>query len=148
MKISSKKIISSNSIKSESDLEKAIKDALTSDICFDIVAIAYSEDDLFSEDAFIAADVFWDIHENDDLQDMCLKFFKGENLDTRGAADPSSDYFRFDGYGNVESTDTPGDIYLDELDDELTDYIMDHLDDREFPEEIQKLIDNYFENKE
>ena len=32
---------------------------------------------------------------------------------------------------------------MNELDDEIVDYIMDHLDDREYPEEIQEVIDRY-----
>lgn len=136
----------SASDKFTSELKKELKDALTEDICVDLVNLAYSEDDVFTEDAFIEAEIFWDTHSNDDVQDMVLKFFNGEDLDSKGPANPNRDYFRFDGYENIESTDYPGDIYKEELDIELVDYVMEHLDDREFPEAIQEIIDNYMIN--
>jgi hypothetical protein len=77
-----------------------------------------------------------------------MKFFNGEDLDSRGPANPNRDYFRFNGYDNIESTNDPGEIYLDELDIELVDYIIDHLDDREFPDDIQEIIEEYASNKE
>lgn len=130
-------------ISSTSPLKKKIKKALTDELCVDLVNLAYSEDDLFSDEAFIEAEIFWDTHSNDDVQDMVLKFFNGEDLDSKGPANPNRDYFRFDKYENIESTDYPGDIYLDQLKDEITDYVMDHLDDRDFPDDIQEVIDNY-----
>lgn len=150
MNISSRKKskITASDTSSLSQLRRQLKDALTDDICVDIVNLAYSEDGTFAEAAFIDADTFWDVHSSDDVQDLVLKFFNGEDLDSRGPANPNRDYFRFDGYENIESTDYPGEIYMDELDGEIVDYIMDHLDDIEYPDDIQKLIDEYFSNKE
>ena len=124
-------------------LRRKIKDALTEDICQEVVSIAYSEDDTFTQDAFIEADVFWDIHSNDDVFEITKQFFNGEDLDAKGPANPNRNYFRFDGYDNIESTDYPGDIYLEQLDIEIIDYILDHLDDRTFPEELQDILDEY-----
>lgn len=127
----------------EYELRKAIKSALSDDLCVDIINLAYSEDDQFVDEAFIEADVFWDIQSNADAQELVLKFFNGEDLDSKGPANPNRDYFRFNGYGNIESTDYPGDIYLDDLDDEIVDYIMEHSTDREFPKNIQDILDDY-----
>ena len=150
MNISSRKKskITASDTSSLSQLRRQLKVALTDDICVDIVNLAYSEDGTFDEDAFIDADTFWDVHSSDDVQELVLKFFNGEDLDSRGPANPNRDYFRFDGYENIESTDYPGEIYMDELDGEIVDYIIDHLDDIEYPDDIQKLIDEYFSNKE
>jgi hypothetical protein len=148
MKITSNKknkVFASDSL---SGLKRQIKINLTDDICTEIVDMAYSEDGTFEGDAFIDADTFWDIHSADDAQELVLRFFNGEDLDAKGQANPNRDYFRYNGYENIESTDYPGDIYLDQLDDEITDYIMEHLDDREFPDELQKIIDKYFDDKE
>ena len=139
-------IRASQVITTRAELERAIKDALTDDLCIELVNLAYSEDGAFSDDAFIDADTFWDVHSSDSAQDIVQQFFNGEDLDSRGPANPNRDYFRFNGYGNVESTDYPGDIYMDQLDIDITDYVLDHLDDREFPDEIQELVDNYLEN--
>ena len=158
MQITSKKHIShrkkrkvkgTDKIKTLKDLEREVRAALTADICSDLVNLAYSENGEFDGDVFIDADTFWEVHENDDVKDMTLKFFNGEDLDSKGPANPTRDYFRFNGYDNIESTNDPAEIYLDELDIELVDYVIDHVEDGlEFPETIQKLIDNYLENVE
>ena len=156
MQISSKKRIThkrrkikgTDKIKNIKDLEKAIKETLTADLCLELVNLAYSEDNYFDTDVFIDAETFWDVHENDDIKEMTLKFFNGEDLDSKGPANPTRDYFRFNGYDNVESTNTPEDIYFDELDVEVIDYVLEHLEGLEYPEKIQKLIDNYLENME
>jgi hypothetical protein len=150
MKISSNKsarLTASKDTKFVSDLKRKIKSALDEDLCIDVINLAFSEDDDFSNEVFIESDIFWDTHSNDDMQDIVLKFFNGEDLDSKGPANPNRDYFRFNRAGNVESTDYPGDIYLDQLKDEVIDYIMDHLDDREFPLDIQELIDEYQNDK-
>lgn len=156
MQISSKKRIThkrrkikgNDKITNIADLERAIKENLTADLCLELVNLAYSEDNYFEEDVFTDAETFWDIHSNDDVKEMTLKFFNGEDLDSKGPANPTRDYFRFNGYDNVESTNTPEDIYLDELDVEVIDYVLEHLDGIEYPEKIQKLIDNYLDNME
>ena len=143
-----KKIKSADRIKDIQGLEAAIKDALTADLCVDLVDLAYSEDNYFDDDVFVDADTFWDVHDNDDVKDIILKFFNGEDLDSKGPANPNRTYFRFDGYDNIESTDYPGDIYLNELDTEIVDYVLDHLEDREFPEQIQNFVNEYLEYTE
>lgn len=143
-----KKIKSADRIKDIQGLEAAIKGALTADLCIDLVDLAYSEDNYFDDDVFVDADTFWDVHDNDDVKDIILKFFNGEDLDSKGPANPNRTYFRFDGYDNIESTDYPGDIYLNELDTEIVDYILDHLEDREFPEQIQNFVDEYLDYTE
>lgn len=136
-------------ITSESQLKKAIKAELTEELCEDIVNLAFSSDGDFDQDVFIEADDFFETSlVDDEAKDIALKFFNGEDLDLKGSANPNRDYFRFDGYGNIESTDNPGEIYSEQLDGEIVDYILDHVDDRDFPEEIQSLVDEYLNSKE
>jgi len=138
------KIIKSDSdITSKEDLEDALEDALTYDLCVELVNLAYSEDGYFDTDIFLDSDTFFDSLAVEEVYDVVRAFFYGEDLDGTGPANPTRGYFRYNGYANVESTDDPGAHYMNELDDEIVDYIMDHLDDREYPEEIQEVIDRY-----
>lgn len=143
-----KKIQASDEISSKSELEDALKAALTDDLCVELVDLAYSEDGEFADDAFIDSDTFFDLLANEEPYEVARQFFMGEDLDSKGPANPTRDYFRYNGYGNVESTDDPGATYSEILDTEIVDYIMDHLDDRDYPEEIQELIDEYLGNEE
>ena len=105
MHILSGKSAKSKNVDNPESLEKALKGLLTDELCEDVVNLAYAEDGEFADDVFIDSDTFWDIHSMDDVQEICLKFFNGEDLDARGAANPNRDYFRFDKHDNVESTD-------------------------------------------
>ena len=145
----SKKIKSTQKYASLEELEDAIKEALDDEVCIDIVAAAYSNDGVFEDDYFTPSDDFFEsIIANYEAKEVALKFFNGEDLDSKGPANPNREYFRFDGYANIESTDYPGDIYMDTLDVDIVDYIMEHLEDVEYPEKIQKLIDAYLDNME
>ena len=149
IKIKKKKVGASGKIETEDDLRAAIKEALTAEVCAAIVNLAYSEDNYFDEDIFIDSETFFDTSiGNEESKEVALKFFNGEDLDSKGPANPNRDYFRFDGYGNIESTNDPNEIYLGELDVEAVDYVMDHLDDREYPEQIQELVDKFLGNTE
>lgn len=135
-------------IENEDDLRQSIKNTLDEDICIDIVNLAFSEDNEFADEAFIESDTFFDTLEYDDPKAVVVMFFNGEDLDSRGAANPNRKYFRQDKKKNVESTDYPGEIYLETLDDKIIDYIIDHISDREYPDKIQELVDEYLENVE
>ena len=128
------------------DLEDELRDILDADVCVKLVDLAYSEDNLFANDIFFDADTFFDLLGNEEPKEVALKFFNGEDLDSRGSANPNRDYFRYNGADNVESTDDPGEIYLDFLVDDLVDYVIDHVDDRTFPDDIQELVDEYLDN--
>lgn len=142
-------ITASDDITSIEDLEKALRILLDAELCEAVVNLAYSTDGVFGGDVFLPSEEFFeDSLYGYEAKDVAMKFFNGEDLDSRGPANPNRDYFRFNGYDNVESTNDPGEIYLDELDIELVDYIIDHLDDREFPDDIQEIIDEYASNKE
>ena len=137
-------ITASRSIKSKADLSGALEDLLDEDLCVELVDLAVSDQGVFVEDQFIDSDTFFDdFISNDDPKDIALKFFNGEDLDDKGPANPNRDYFRFDGYDNIESTNDPGKIYYDILLDEIIDFILDNLEDVEYPEEVQDLIDEY-----
>ena len=74
---------------------------------------------------------------------IALMFFEGKDLDARGQANPDRAFFRLDKDENVESNDDPGEIYYEDLLDDIVEYIIDHMDDREFPEEIQDILTEY-----
>lgn len=140
---STKKIVAAESLKTEEDLKQALKDILDDNICVEVVNLAYSEDGEFDTDAFIDSDTFFESLESTEPYEVARMFFMGEDLDADGPANPTRDYFRYNGYGNVESTNDPGDAYYHELDDDIINYIMEHLDDREFPEEVMEVISRY-----
>ena len=144
---SGKRVMASDTIKTEEDLKQALKDILDDNICVEVVNLAYSEDGEFDSDAFIDAETFFDTLESVGAYEVARMFFMGEDLDADGPANPTRDYFRYNGYANVESTNDPGDIYYHELDDAIIDYIMEHLDDREFPEEVMEVISRYQEEE-
>jgi len=132
-------------IETETDLREAIEDTLTPELCMEIVNLGYSEDNKFSKDVFTEARVFFDdILSALDPEEIALRFFNGDDLDSKGAANPNRDYFRYNSKENIESTDYPEDLYYDELLDDIVDYIIEHLEDTEWPEEIQNLVDDYF----
>lgn len=142
------RITSASLIETTSDLEDAISNELDSDICTEIVNLAVGEDGTFEDDAFLETDEFFNIYlSNADAKEIALKFFNGEDLDDGGPANPERDYLKFDEDDNVVSTDYPGDYYFDNLFDAIVGYIMDHLEDREFPDYIQDLINEYLENR-
>ena len=150
--MSAKKVQAVGSIDSEDDLKSAIKDALDADLCEEIVNMAFSEDDKFSDDAFTYAagkdDSFFDALNDDTPRNVAYMFFEGKDLDDGGPANPGKDYFRFDRKGNIESTDEPGEVYMDTILDDIVDYIVDNMEEVEFPEKIDKLINEYLNNKE
>lgn len=152
MIMSSKNVKARDEISSEDSLKDAIKDALDEDLCKEIVDAAFSEDESFSDDVFSYAagkdDSFFDAMNDDTPRNVAFMFFEGQDLDDKGPANPGKDYFRFDRKGNVQSTDYPGAVYMDTILDDIVDYIVDHMDEVEFPEKIDKLINKYLNNKE
>lgn len=135
-------------IKTISDLKRAIKDSITAEMCSDIVSIAYSEDGKFSEYVFTESDIFFDdVLGNVDSYEIARSFYAGTDLDNdKNHANPNAEYFRLNQRDNVESTDYPEDIYYDELFDDLVDFIMGHIEDYNYPEDIQIVIDEYLKN--
>lgn len=136
-------------IETKSDLQQAIENILDPDLCGQVVSIGFSEDGQFDRDVFIDTDEFF--KSNLDAlssMDVALKFFNGSDLDSKGPANPNREYMRFDGAKNIETTDDPDEIYFDIIFDDIINYIMDHVDDTEFPDAIQELIDEYLANNE
>ena len=136
-----------SSVSSENDeyseLRADLEDILDENLCVDIVNQAFSEDSTFSEDIFIKSKDFFNSIIDEEPKTVALSFFNGTDLDTRGSANPKREYFRFDDKSNVESTDEPGEIYYDTMLDDIVDYIIDHIDDLEFPDEVQGLINEF-----
>ena len=148
--MSAKSIKASDEIKSKSDLAYALSDILTPELCVDVVNQAFSEYDEFSDDAFTYAggkdDSFFESLNDETPRNIAYMFFEGQDLDSKGPANPDRDYFRFTKKGNIESTDKPGDVYMDTIKDDIVDFVIDHMDEIEFDEKIQELINEYFEN--
>lgn len=137
------------SIDTRAELEDAIYDALDSDTCLQIVEEAFSSKSMFERQVFMDSETFFSTElVANTAKEVATKFHKGEDLDDDGPADPTKKYFRLNKAGNVESTDYPGDIYFDTLDDDIINYIMDNLEDVEFPKYIQDIIDEYLDNAE
>ena len=84
----------------------------------------------------------YDMNEFDDIladdvpSEVARKCFYGD-------FNPSHDYFKFNGYANLESTDYPEDSWIDK--DELAGFIFDEKDGSyyEFDDKIQEVIDEY-----
>lgn len=144
----SRAITASEKITSRAQLENAIAEVLDSDICAQVVEEAFSSTGTFEESIFTPSDEFFDVNfANKSPKEIAKAFFDGEDLDDDGPANPDRDWFRLAKKG-VQSTDYPGDYYLDELYDDILNYIMDNIEDTEFPDYIQELIDEYLENNE
>ena len=125
------------------NLRHALEDELDYDLCVEIVNLAFSEDNEFSSSVFMDSDTFFDTLIDDEPVSVAIMFFKGKDLDDGGQANPDKEYFRLDNHEYVESTDDPGEIYYDDLLDDIVDYIMEHIDNREFPEVVQDIIAEY-----
>ena len=135
------------SIETRSDLEQGIREILDSDICQQIVEEAFSSNSMFEKEIFMDSETFFDTELlNDSAKEIALKFYNGEDLDDDGSANPTKNFFRFTKKGNVESTDYPGDVYFDDLEDAIVGYIMDNIGEVEFPDYVQELIDEYLDN--
>lgn len=142
-------IRASDGIETKSDLSDAIRDVLDSDICAEIVEEAYSANGTFEKDIFLDSGVFFDTElVGASAKEIALKFFDGEDIDDGGPANPHRNYFRYNKHKKIESTDYPGDVYFDTLEDDIINYILDNLEDGDFPDYIQELIDEYLDNEE
>lgn len=86
-----------------------------------------------------------EIHDMDDINDYLSGMEPRDILNKAfyGDFNPSHDYFKFNGYDNLESTDYPEDSWIDK--DELADFIFDEKDGSyyEFDDKIQEVIDEY-----
>lgn len=141
------KITASRELRDLDDLGYAIANILDSDLCEELVNLANSEDGAFDDAVFMDTADFFDTYlANEEPKEVVLKFFNGKDLDSKGQANPNRDYLRFDKKDNIESTNDPGEIYMNELFDDIIDYVLDHMDELEYPEDIQELIDRYSEN--
>lgn len=142
-------IRASDGIETKSDLGDAIYDILDSDICKQVVDEAFSATSTFEKEIFIDSNTFFDTELiTTPAKKIALKFFEGEDIDDGGPANPNRGYFRFNKSKDIESTDYPGDVYFDTMAEEIVDYILDNLEDGDFPDYVQELIDEYLDNKE
>ena len=130
---------------SEDDLRNALEDVLDSDICYAVVGMGSSESGYFGDDEFFDMATFCDAFlSDDDPLSVAQEFWDGDDLDEHeNHANPYAEYARYH-YGTIETTDYPGDVYLENLSDEIIDYIVEHPDPYEpYPDEVQELLDDY-----
>lgn len=137
-------ITAAGALETREDLKQAIEDALTSDECFEIVNDAFGDDGTFEEVVFIDSNTFFDTeYVSSSAKTVAKDFFEGADLDDDGPANPNRAYFRINKKKKVESTDYPGDVYLDTILDDIVEYVLDYIDDKQFPDYIQDIIDEY-----
>lgn len=121
----------------------SLKDLLSDDpdLMMDVVHTIYSEAGEFESDVFLDADAFYETLSKEAPEDIVLKFFNGKDLDSKGPANPNREYFRFNKYENVESTNYPGDIYIDKILNDVCKYIEGKGKDIKYPEAVQDILD-------
>lgn len=87
----------------------------------------------------------FDTSSSDAVFNLLNRFYFGhDENDEKSSANPNRDYFYFNGYGNIVSTDYP----QDQIDvDELADWIIEH-EDALYNDEIQVLLDEAAEDEE
>ena len=144
---------------SPEEFENIIRNALEDDasLCWQIVSTAIGYDGTFEDYDFFDSDEFFSIFLEgrtsrevaERARDMIIGFYRGTDLDTgETGADPGADYLRWNG-GVVDSTDNPGDFIQSEILDDIVDYVVENKDNgRDFPDEIQSIIDEYADNSE
>lgn len=78
----------------------------------------------------------------DDIFNILNRFYFGYDYpDEKSSANPNRDYFYFNGYGNIVSTDYP--THSDIMDiDEMAEYIAEN-DNAFYNDDIQEIIDEY-----
>lgn len=133
-----------------STLEQALRSELFySRLMEETVNAIFANTGDFDDAVFTEADEFYDLNAKKDPKDFVLDFYNGKDLDIdKDGANPSRDYFRRDGKAHVQSTNDPGQIYVDEILDDVVDYIIDHADDTYYPDDIMEILEHYAEPDE
>ena len=128
----------------------SLKDLLSDDpdLMMDVVHTIYSEAGEFESDVFLDADAFYETLSKEAPEDIVLKFFNGKDLDSKGPANPNREYFRLNKYANVESTNYPGDIYIDKILNDVCKYIEGKGKDIKYPEAVQDILDAAADDKD
>ena len=98
-------------------------------------------------DGFLDEDKFYDMEELDEYVcgspiEILMKAHFGKDLDSQDKPfNPDRDYFRFNAYGNLESTDYPD--YSSHLDNDFIEEVIDKKDELytvEDNEELQEIL--------
>ena len=133
-----------------STLEQALKSELFySRLMEETVNAIYSNTGDFDQAVFMEANEFYDLNAKKDPKDLLLDFYNGRDLDiNKDGANPNRDYFRRDGKAHVQSTNDPGQIYVDEILDDIVKFIVDHTDDTYYPDDIMEILKHYAESDE
>lgn len=123
-------------------IEKELRELLENDS--DVLAECVNEINnyygTFSDEEYIPMEDLDIFMENKSPSDILMRAFFGYDEDTDGAFNPNRNYFKFNGYGNLVSTD-----YIDysDLIDDVIDKIMDELDGNFIPCDAAEIIEKY-----
>ena len=138
------------------ELKSNIESALEADddLIFNTFQEINSYNGQWDDDAWYDMDMIGEILADDsDPLYLVYRFFYGSSAyNENQPANPNDSYFRLNGYGNVETADSPG-FVMNQVDkywaSEIASYIVDNLDESfDLPSEIQELVDEYNENPE
>ena len=82
------------------------------------------------------------------FENLMNRIFYGhdESNGSDSSFNPNRDYFYYNGYGNLVSTDSID--YSDKLDDYMIQEIIDNVDNCNFPDEITDMIEEYEEEED
>lgn len=84
----------------------------------------------------------FDLSDRDSVFNLLNRFYFGhDENEEHSSANPNRNYFYFNGYGNIVTTDYPSDV-IDV--DELTDWIISREDSLD-NDEIQEILDEYLD---
>lgn len=87
----------------------------------------------------------FDLSDRDSVFNLLNRFYYGhDENDIHSSANPNRNYFYFNGYGNIVTTDYPSDV-IDV--DELTEWIVSREDSLD-NDEIQEILDEYNEEED
>ena len=136
-------------IVTEEDLRQYLRQNLTKDECWNIVSQANGYSGEFPDYDFFDAEEFYNIFcvEGKKVAEVINAMRNGTNLDEGSSpADPFADYLSWGAYGDsIDSTDDPAGVIYDDILDDIIDYIVDKAEepDFDFPEHVQKMIEEY-----
>lgn len=111
----------------------------------DVMEQLDSWDGFLGDDAYFPMDELYDfcnISSRDDFGDLMARIFYGHDQYGDGTAfNPNREYFSFNGYGNLVSSDYKD--YSGKLDDYFIDEVIENRDQITLPDGIEEIFDEY-----
>lgn len=111
----------------------------------DVMEHLDSWDGFLGDDAYFPMDElydFYNISSRDDFDNLMARIFYGhDQYGDETAFNPNREYFSFNGYGNLVSSDYKD--YSSKLDDYFIDEVIENRDQITLPDGIEKIFDEY-----